>query len=275
VTRRLAFVLIALVGLASVGFARPAAATRTCRVDETTGIVYCVLVANPAPDRATPLGDSPIVWTRLAWTVDEDLSRGLGCIRTVGTTTEIGQAYFVFLTNTATGERLMTRTVCVMPGDPAPQPPPAPPTLGEFVLAADEVLTLTPSLNPPAEFGGITGLDTWLWCTNPGTVAVSISLRGWTADATVDAVNLDWNVTGADASRNSARACGDQDDPAATWQPQAAGDHAISLATTWAGSWDLTYQGTAMGTYTLGPVTVASPATGYPVDEFVGTLEAG
>lgn len=265
-------IVAALLALVVIGVPSSASATKTCRLDEATGLLYCVLVATPAPDRSVPVGDTPIRWVRLAWTVQEDISRGLGCVRIVGNTTEIGQAYFVFLENSLTGERLLTRTVCVMPGDPPPQPPTDPPTLGELALAADEVLTLQPSLNPAPEFGGITGLDTWLWCTDPGTVEIVVDLRGWTADAAVQTVDLDWTIAGVENSELGSRGCGSETEPGGTWQPQAAGDHTVTLAATWAGTWDLTYQGTPMGTFTLGPLTVTSPADDYPVDEFVGVL---
>ena len=68
------------------------------------------------------------------------------------------------------------------------QPPPPPPSEAEFVEAARALLTVSTSLNPRPDIGGLTGLDTWLWCDDPGTVTVGVALRGWTASATMDAV---------------------------------------------------------------------------------------
>jgi len=269
---RRAAIVLSLLAAALVGLPTSASAAKTCRLDEATGLLYCVLVADPAANKSVAVAGTPIVWRRLAWTVPDDIIRGLGCLRVVGNTTEIGQAYFVFLENSLTGERLLTKTVCVMPGDPPPQPPPPPPTIGELVLAADDVLTLRPSLNPAPEFGGITGLDTWLWCTDPGTVEIAVNLRGWNADAAVQTVDLDWTTAGAEQTDLASRRCGSESEPGGTWQPQTAGGHTVALAATWAGTWDLTYLGTPMGTFTLGPLTVTSPPVDYPVDEFVGVL---
>jgi hypothetical protein len=265
---------IAFAAAAFVALSDAASAERKCVLDPKTGEIRCTIVAEPAPDAVIRLGESDLVWRRIGWRVDDDLVRGIGCIRDVAGVTEIGAAYFITLENTATNEAILTETVCTFPGDPPPEPPPPPPSLREFEEAAAQALTLPTSLNPRAEFGGITGLDTWLWCVDPGTQTVTVSLRGWTAVADVDTVEFTWQIEGIAATTVRADGCGSEDKPAAIWQPQTKGDWSVALSTTWAGTWALSFQGLATGVFPLGPITLTSAAVPYPVDEFVGVLVA-
>jgi hypothetical protein len=258
----------------SVSIPSAAYADRKCVITEL-GEIRCIIVAEPAPDTAVRLGNTDLVWRRIAWRVDDDLLRGIGCVRVVAGVTEIGAAYFVILENTATNERLLTETVCTFPGEPPPTPPPPPPTFGEFKDAAANALTLQTSLNPKVEFGGITGLDTWLWCQDPGTQAVTLTLRGWTAVAEVDTVGFAWQFSGVDSIEISSSNCGSESAPAGVWQPQMKGEWAVALETTWAGTWALSYLGVPTGVFPLGPVALTSAAIEYPVDEFVGVLVDG
>jgi hypothetical protein len=57
-----------------------------------------------------------------------------------------------------------------------------------------------------------------------------------------------------------------------TWTPEATDQYQVALTTTWAGSWDLTWNGIPMGTFPLGPATFTSPGQPYPVDEYRGEL---
>ena len=156
--------------------------------------------------------------------------------------------------------------------DPQLAPPPPPPTEAEFVEAARKALTVQTSLNPRPEIGGLTGLDTWLWCEDPGTVSVGVALRGWTAEATMQAVEFSWAIGGTASAGFTASGCGSEPDPAATWMPETKGPYSVTLTSTWAGTWVLSYNGFPGGSFPLGPVEFAAPTVPYPVSEYRGRL---
>ncbi len=194
----------------------------------------------------------------------------------VEVTESYGIQYYVELVRIDTGDVFDFGFECVFPGETPPTPPPPPPSLEEFAERAEPLLTVPPELNPRAAFGGITGLDTWLWCTTPSDVPVSVNLRGWTAQASMSAVRAYWRIEGPSAASFDREVCGSEADPAATWQPQTLGDHIINLETTWAGFWTLTYDGIVLGPAApLGPVDFDAAPVAYPVDEVVGVLTAG
>jgi hypothetical protein len=246
---------------------------RRCELDPDTKLLICSLVASPAPPASVQLSPAlPLVWRRIPMNVDELIARDVGCVRTVAAIREVGVGYVITLTNEASGELLYLEYVCQWPGNPAPEPPPPPPTLAEFREANARVLTLRPALNPKPDIGGLTGLDTWLWCTDPGPVAAGVSLRGWTASGDVHVVQLAWDVDGMTGTAGTSRSCGSEAAPSLTWTPEAIDRYTIALTATWAGSWDLTWNGIPMGTFPLGPASFTSPAQAYPVDEYRGEL---
>ena len=122
------------------------------------------------------------------------------------------------------------------------------------------------------EIGGLTGLDTWLWCDHPSTVQVGVSLRGWTAAATMNAVGYRWSIHGVDSASFSASSCGSEAAPAGTWMPERLGPYSVTLTSSWSGSWTLSYNGVALGSYALGPFDFAAEPLAYPVDEYRGVL---
>ena len=245
---------------------------RTCKLDPDTGLLRCILVAQPSPPRSVQLGDLPLVWKRIPLQMSELISRGIGCVRTIGDVTEIGAGYVIILENTETNEQLYFRYVCTWPDQPPPQPPPRPPTAGELRDANAQALALQPSINPSLSIGGLTGLDSWLWCQNPGPVATGVTLRGWTANGQVELVQVGWDVSGPDHFSLTSPTCGSEEMPAATWTPDRVGDYGVTLTAVWAGSWDLSWLGVPMGTFPLGPITLTSTTSSYPVDEYRGEL---
>ena len=54
--------------------------------------------------------------------------------------------------------------------------------------------------------------------------------------------------------------------------PETMGPYGVTLTSTWAGAWSLTYLGVPAGDFTLGPFAFAAPTVPYPVDEYRGVL---
>jgi hypothetical protein len=283
--RRIAFgTLVAIAFVLGMFVVDTTTVSAECSTDPFSGETTCFLRYSPVPDRAVALGDprsSSFVWVSLFWyseadnpfEIDNDYCRRATVVG-LTTTYTYGNIYLVVLRNAATGENVTTpQAVCAFDeDDPALQPPPPPPTEAEFVQAARRLLTVETSLNPRVEIGGLTGLDTWLWCEDPGDVDVSVSLRGWTAAATMTSVEYAWSIDGTDSASRVADACGSEESPAATWMPETMGPYTVGLTTTWAGTWTLTYLGLPAGTFPLGPFEFAAAPVDYPVDEYVGVL---
>lgn len=270
---RIALSVVALVAALAAPASPAHADVRTCLLDPVSGLLRCTLVASPAPPMERRLGTGlPLVWRRIPVDVGELVARGHGCTREVGDVTEIGAGYAVVLLNIDTQEVLSLEYVCVWPGDPPPQPPPPPPSPGELRNANARVLTLRPSTSPSPDIGGLTGLESWLWCVDPGEVGVAVALRGWTASGQVSLVYVTWDVFGPSPMNASSTSCGSEEAPSVTWTPEAMGDHSIVLTSSWAGSWSLWWNGISMGTLPLGPISLSAPDRPYPVDEYRGEL---
>ena len=131
---------------------------------------------------------------------------------------------------------------------------------------------IAPVASPSGAIGGLTGLESWFWCEDPGAISTGVTLRGWTASGGVDVVQLGWEIDGTDSLVDTSTACGSEEAPSVTWTPQTKGDYAIVLTAVWAGTWDLTWNGIPMGTFPLGPIRLTAPAQPYPVDEYRGEL---
>jgi hypothetical protein len=261
----------------------PRHAGADCGVDEFSEVTTCRLSLPPLPNRATPVGDgrtSSFVWWSIllysgSWSPFTDADSNCVRVTTDGQTNTYtyGNVYAVQLRTTAGHPVTTAKGVCVFDdNDPQLQPPPPPPSEAEFVEAARRALTVQTSLNPRVEIGGLTGLDTWLWCDGPGTVNVAVTLRGWTAEATMDPVQFTWAIGGTASGRFHADECGSEADPAASWMPETKGPYTVTLTSTWAGTWTLSYNGFLGGVFPLGPYDFAAPAVAYPVDEYRGVL---
>jgi hypothetical protein len=273
-----------VLALAVMGAHESSFAARECRVDPVTGDVRCWITADPAPDAAVTIGGGgegarlPLQWVRVFFAMGDDqrFSSTLTCGTTdgAGNTESVGAWYWVALINTETGEQVYLDNICVLPGEPLPAPPSPPPSPGEFREAAVGLLRLETSLNPRAEFGGITGVETWLWCVDPGAVPVTVGpLRGWTATASMVPVEFYWRVEGVESWSESSTSCGSEADPPATRMPERMGDYTMTGGATWAGTWILAWNGTVLGTFVLGPFDFDSAPVAYAVDEFVGELK--
>jgi len=281
-------------GIVGTSASKAHAQDAVCVIDPITKVKKCrieVTIEGPdAGDTTVNIGTGSVVfrWERYSWgTTDARGGSGPALVDffctprtsttvaadgTETTTTELGVYYNIILIRIDTNETVIFDFVCVYPGDPVPDPPPPPPTEDEFKEAAEPLLTFETELNPRVAFGGITGLDTWFWCADPGQTPVGLTLRGWTAAATVDPVGMAWSIGGTAEDGFQRTDCGSEDGPAVTWQPQTKGMYSVEFVSTWAGTWTLTYDGFPAETFPLGPLDFPSPAIDYDVDEFVGVL---
>lgn len=269
--------LVALVAVLTV-LGTPAIALagddhKRCELDPDTGQLKCVLVAQPSPPLSVPLSkELPLVWKRAPFNDWEMVARGHGCARSVDAVTEIGIGYVVTLINQATLDQLYLDYVCEWPGEGPPEPPPPPPTQAELVEANTQALHVAATASPSAAIGGLTGLESWLWCTDPGPVATGVALRGWSAAGAVEIVQLGWEIDGPSSVADTSTACGSEVAPSVSWTPETKGEYGVALTAVWAGTWELTWNGVPMGSFPLGPIALTSPSQMYPVDEYRGEL---
>lgn len=258
--------LFALPGLVS-------ADEKRCEIESESGKLVCTLIASPSPPRTVRLSEHlPLVWMRVEWDDADLVTRGLGCVRTNAGIREIGVYWVISLANIDTGQQILLQAVCEWPGEDPPEPPPPPPTPEQLAQGNAYALTLQPTLSPSSSIGGLTGLDSWLWCNDPGLVAADAALNGWTAAGAVEVVQVGWEIDGPSGTVKNTTTCGSEEAPAVTWTPETMGDHSVVVTTVWAGTWDLTWNGTPMGTFPLGPLALTAAAVPYPVDEYRGVL---
>ena len=269
--------------LATAGTAH---AAKECTYDLDKRAMRCRITAPPsAPETVIAFDSAPIGWRRNIASAGQAVGFCIYYETITGVQNEVvGIPWIVELYDTATGATISTTAVCEYPGDPSPEPPPPPPTPDRYLEAIEALLQVDYELSPPAEFEGITGVDTWFWCDSPGTVTIDpITLDGWTVRAEMTPITFDWSVAGpGDGGSHSGDTCGsepdldgDGDGAAWTWQPQTMGDYTIEFSTTWLGTWTLTWDGTTTGTYPLGPAPIDQPTLAYPVGEYRGVLVPG
>lgn len=270
---RLGGLLVAVLVMAMVAPRLVHADDRRCDLDPDTGQLKCVLVAQPSPPRSIRLSEElPLEWKRIPFNVGELVTLGYGCVRTNAGVTELGVGYVVTLTNTATLEQLYLDYVCEWPGEDPPEPPPPPPTQAELAEANAQALQVQPTMSPPSAIGGLTGLDSWFWCSDPGAVSTGVTLRGWVADGAVEVVQLGWEIDGPGDTASTSTSCGSEQAPSVAWTPETEGTYQVALTAVWAGTWGLTWNGVPMGSFPLGPMSLTAPAQPYLVDEYRGEL---
>lgn len=290
----------AVVGLES----KPSAAQQDWSCVLTGYVLGCIVtrVDTPGgPSTSVQLGDTSIFWSRIqlspddAWSGEECQREGPAVIDGVEVELqETGTRWLVGVVNTDEGRDPEDWTswnsydvVCEWPGEEPPQPPPDPPTVAQIAEAFAEAIEVPAVLSPPAEFGGVTGLDLWFWCDAPApqTLNQPLSLGGWTVEATMTPMTYTWLVSGPESSSGSNTQCGHAPDPqgdsgagaAWIWQPQVRGEYQIALTTGWMAEYSLTYDfGTGpidLGTHVHPDlVEVAGDSVVYPIREHRGTL---
>jgi hypothetical protein len=92
------------------------------------------------------------------------------------------------------------------------------------------------------------------------------------SNAGVTEIGVGYVITLTNGVARTTSSCGSEAAPSLTWTPQAAGQYSVTLTTVWAGSWDLSFGGAAMGTFPLGPIRLTGPVEPYPVGEYRGEL---
>ncbi len=132
------------------------------------------------------------------------------------------------------------------------------------------LLQAEPHWNPRVR--GLTGLETYLCCTDPGEVVVPISIDGWEIVGHAGMVDVDWEITGPETLSLDGRDCGSEEDPSVRWTPNLMGTAVVQTIGTWGGYWTLSRWGRLLGTYDLGTVDVAGTPMPYEIIEHVGVL---
>jgi hypothetical protein len=298
------WIAILIVAMSAVGLGVPAgrAAAQEARCKKVGIRVECYIkvVALPGgPPISVPLGHHvPFVWIRrhsnglpgASFTCYREYA-GVDADGVAGTVQEWGTGWVIIVIDPSTGGTLenvdswITFSFdCEFIGEDPPEPPPPPPTPEQVVEAFADALVVRTELNPPAQWGGITGLDTWIWCNTPGAVALDppLTLGGYTVNATMTPLLYTWHVDGPEGGSSSGPTCGsspDEDGEGAawTWQPQRMGDYTVLFTVDWTMNWSLTYDFgdgpvTLPATQYPSPIPVSGAPVAYSVDEFRGVL---
>lgn len=236
----------------------------------------------PSPNRQTAnlaQGSGPST-SRLQW---QNSSGGV-CLPDESLPAQYGTTVVPMLVDTQTGaivERRPDLAYCQGPSAagvptraaPPPPPPPPPPTTGEVAAAMADFLIIDSQLNPRPEFSGLTGLNTWVWCADPGEIVVSAAIRGYRVEGHASVTQLNWVIDGVGDGGSWTRSeCGSEEHPAVTWMPETMGAYSVALSATWGGYWTASLNGANLGSYDLGTVTVEQETIDYPVDEYRGVL---
>ncbi len=135
-------------------------------------------------------------------------------------------------------------------GGAEPAPPPPPPT-------AAEVWHTAPLPTPNCQYNpattGLTGLATWGWAENPGTVTADSTIRGYTVHATADPTQYRWQW--GDGGEDTSSDPGSPDHPAVQHLYRTMGDYTISCEVSWSGSYTFEGPGSPPQTNDLGTST--------------------
>ena len=200
-----------------------------------------------------------------------------------------GRAYEDVGTDRATGQVVARQTGCEQPGAPTqpgsgavtaqPEPPPPPPTAAEIWA---RVPLPAPRFGVNPAINGLTGLDTFLWDPDAGPRTATVTLRGYTAQASAQAVRWTWRMSEpgepGPASRSNphpvvqASTPGSRENPAATYMYETKGDYTLTMAVMWSGTYTYSGNGQPAQTVSLG-TTDRSSTQPYHVVEIRSVLE--
>lgn len=227
-------------------------------------------------------GSAPTtIWTRHVWGTPNDpgyanLNQPFSC--PAGST-----GYEDVQTSVATGEvlqRVQGCTAVASGGTPVPTtaPPPAPPTAAE---ARSIVPLPTPAFGISPDLGGLTGLEVRLWDASDTTPKVAVAvIRGYTVTSTARPVRWVWDMaeTGPPSQSNppstiTSTRPGSEAFPAGHYTYETKGEYAVTMTTTWSGSYVYAGNGVAPVTADLG-TTTRTARRGYAVAEVRPVLVA-
>lgn len=209
-----------------------------------------LLLLAPNPDR-NPTGDTP--------------GR---CVDDIG---QPGWVYRHTLRSLETGEVLRLTFGCVASGEgdgppAAPPPPPEPPTFEEIVASTP---VPAPEIAADPSGRGLTGLESWFWAADPGTVTASASLRGWTVSGSLSIGAWVWET--GDGGRYETDGPGTAEAPAVRHIYEVKGTWPVSLEVSWSGSYTVSGYGAF---FTLGGLSVeGSDTLDYDVIEVRGVID--
>ena len=183
-----------------------------------------------------------------------------------------GVYYVQTLRSIATGELLQSTIGCVGQGaDPAttptaPPPPPPPPTVEELVAATP---IPKPEINANPSRRGLTGLESWFWAADPGTVTASVSLRGWTVSGRLSIGSWVWET--GDGGHYETDGPGGPENPAVLHMYETKGMWTLSVEVSWSGSYTVSGYGAS---FTVDGLSVSGSDTmDYPVIEVRGVID--
>lgn len=196
----------------------------------------------------------------------------------------IGRPYRDELIDTRDGTLVSAVEGCEFPAQPGvaaaivPPLPPAPPSPVEVWRT---IPLPTPVLGINPEGKGLTGLKTWIWSTNPGSLAAQTSIRGYTATAKATAVRWVWKMWNDGDTPNlnpnprvESSYPGSEGTPAATYVYETKGDYTVTLTVWWTGDFTFTGNGVPPQTEILGD-TSRDATRPYHVIEVRSVLVSG
>lgn len=182
---------------------------------------------------------------------------------------EPGVFVYDTLIDAATGAELADRESCVsiddLLADPAAGLPPDPPTVEEVwdsMPIEPAQIRISPSTR------GLTGLTSWFWADDPGTLEAGATIRGWGISGSAAVDEWRWDVGEASYTSSSA---GSEQDPAVEHLYEVKDTYQVSVERTWTGSYTLSGYGVS---YTVdGLSTEDSAAIDYQVVEVVSEVD--
>jgi hypothetical protein len=145
---------------------------------------------------------------------------------------------------------------------PAPESPPVPSIADIWRAALAQIGPPTLGVNP--EPVGLTGLETWFWYDGSSTVAVSVSLQGWTVTGTAHLSEV--AIDTGDGGTAVATAPGSHTEPAARHVYETKGAYDLTITARWEADVVLSGPGLPARPTPIGAAVLRTSRT-YPVQE--------
>lgn len=182
-----------------------------------------------------------------------------------------GLYYVQHLRDATTGESLDVTNGCqpaedLLGGDLTVGIPPDPPTVDEL-WDATPIQAAEITVNPYGR--GVTGVSSWFWADDPGTVSVAASaaVDDWAVDGGAEIGSWTWKVDGASYTATHA---GSFEEPAAEHLFEVKDTYEVTVSRDWAGEYTLTYEDI---TITVTDTMTDTASTDYDVIEVRSVLD--